>query len=73
MTKAQFKTLQHHYKRFRKHQMDVANDGGGCLTTYPEGRTELSYASAPYGEHAYSAFMSARRHIHFMSVHGMKA
>lgn len=36
------------------------------LTTFFDSkRTELSFASAPYGEHALSAFMSAKRAIHF--------
>ena len=73
MKKSEKRALQHHFKRFRQHQMNVAADGGGTLTTFPGGRTELTFASAPFGEHALSAFMSAKRHIHFMRSHGVKA
>jgi len=58
--------LKHHFKRFRKHQMDIANNDGGMLTVFPSGRTELTFASAPFGEHAISALMSAKQHIAFM-------
>lgn len=54
------------YHQFRRHQRDVQVSGGGVLTVYPEGRTELSYASAPYGEHAISAFTAAKRHAAFL-------
>ena len=58
--------VKHHFKRFRAHQMKVANSGGGMLTIFPSGRTETTFASSPFGEHALSALMSARRHIAFM-------
>ena len=58
--------LQHHYKRLRLHQWRIYTDGSGCLTTYPCGKTELSYGSAPYGEHALSAITVARSHINFI-------
>lgn len=58
--------VKYHFKQFRDHQNKVWSDGGGTLTTYPSGRTELSYASAPYGEHALNAIASARRHIAFL-------
>ncbi|RWL22523.1 MAG: hypothetical protein EOR63_32310 [Mesorhizobium sp.] len=58
--------VKHHYLQFRAHQRKVSSDGGGMLTRYPSGRTEKSYASAPYGEHALSAFISAKRHIAFL-------
>ncbi|MCP4127316.1 MAG: hypothetical protein GY753_09670 [Gammaproteobacteria bacterium] len=60
------KTLQHHFRAERKHQMDIANDGGGSLEVFPNGRTELSFGSAPFGEHALSAFVSAKGQIAFM-------
>ena len=63
--------IRQEFKKARKHQMKVATDGGGCLTVYPDGKTELSYASAPYGEHAYSAYMQAIRSVHFQESHGL--
>lgn len=54
----------HYYRQHRAHQMKVYADGGGTMTTYPSGRVELSYGAAPYGEHALSAFLAARRSIH---------
>lgn len=59
--------LKRHYIEHRRHQMKIANDGGGAITIYQSGRTELSYASAPYGEHALSAYMAAKRHMHYAS------
>ena len=48
------------FKAFRAHQRQVAAEGGGTLTNYLDsGRTEVTYASATYGEHAVSAFWSA--------------
>ncbi len=58
--------LTHYYRYFRNHQRDVINEGGGAITVYPTGRTELSYGSAPYGEHAISALLSAKHHINFL-------
>jgi len=55
----------HYYRQFRAHQHAVAMDGSGSLTVYPSGRTETSYGSAPYGEHALSAYLSAKCHIAF--------
>ena len=57
--------LLQYYRRQRAHQRNVWITGG-MLTTYPDGRTELSYASAPYGEHALSAITAARATVHFM-------
>lgn len=54
-------TVANLYQKYRQHQRNVQTAGGGTLTTYPDGRTELSYASAPYGEHAVSALAQARR------------
>lgn len=54
------------YWKERDHQRKVQVTGGGMLTTYPSGRTELSYGSAPYGEHAISAWAAARRHVAFV-------
>lgn len=54
------------FKKFRDHQRKVAADGGGSLTRFLDsGRTEWTYASAPYGEHAVSAFRSAISQQHF--------
>jgi len=54
------------YKEFRAHQRNLQIAGGGCLTVYQSGRTELSYASAPYGEHALAAFSAAKSHVAFL-------
>ena len=58
------------YRENRAHQRAVQLSGGGCLTVYPNGRTELSYASAPYGEHAVAAFASARQSVAFLARQG---
>ena len=58
----------HYFKQVRAHQARVAASGGGSLTTYPSGRTERSYASAPYGEHALAAWASAKREVFFRAV-----
>ena len=55
------------YHQFRAHQRKVCTAGRGCLTVYPSGRTEMTYASAPYGEHAMSAIASARSHKAFLA------
>lgn len=57
--------LRQEYFNYRAHQAKVATEGGGCLTVYPSGRTEMSYASAPYGEHALSALSAARQMLSF--------
>lgn len=54
------------FKKFRNHQRVIAANGGGALTTLRDsGRTEITFASAPYGEHAVSAFWSAIAHQNF--------
>jgi len=41
--------------------MKIANGGGGTLTIFSDGRKpQLSFASAPFGEHALSAFTQAK-------------
>lgn len=59
--------LENLYQQFRRHQREVANEDRGMLTMYPSGRTEMSYGSAPYGEHALSALASARAHVAFLN------
>lgn len=59
--------VKHLYRHFRDHQRAVVLRGG-MLTTYPSGRTELTYGSAPYGEHALAAYASAKRHVAFMNT-----
>jgi hypothetical protein len=56
--------VAHYYREARDHQRQIQADGGGCLTTFPSGRTELTHG-ASYGEHAISAFLSAKRHVAF--------
>lgn len=53
------------FRHFRNHQKSLWN-GGGMLTTFPSGRTERTFASAPFGEHAKSAWINAKRHAHFV-------
>lgn len=55
----------HYYKQARAHQAAVMAMGGGTVTRYQSGRTEMSYAAAPYGEHALSAYLQAKRSIYF--------
>lgn len=62
--------LAHYYKHFRQHQQNVIVKGGGMLTTFPSGRTELSYASSAYGCHALSAWQSAKWHSRSMDRYG---
>ena len=59
------KILLAHYQQNRAHQVSVWADGGGMITTDPNGRVEMSYGSAAYGFHAAAALQSARSHIHF--------
>jgi len=72
MKKSEFRVLTHWFKHFRQHQRDVMAEGGGMVTTFPSGRTELSFASAPFGEHALSAWLAAKSHVHFLKRHGIK-
>lgn len=53
--------LAREYHHQRAHQAATY----GSLTTYPSGRTEYSAGSAPYGEHALSAYMAAKRMLYF--------
>jgi hypothetical protein len=53
------------YRVARAHQKRLAADDSGTLTVYPSGRTERSYASAPYGEHALAAWWSAKSALAF--------
>lgn len=50
----------HYYKQARAHQRKCQTEGLGSLTVYASGRTERAYGSAPYGEHALSAYSQAR-------------
>jgi hypothetical protein len=52
--------LAHAFRKQRAHQMKVAANGGGVLTTFPSGRTERTFASAEFGFHAVAAFNAAR-------------
>ena len=58
------------YRHFRQHQQNVINQGGGMLTTFPSGRTELSYGSSAYGCHALSAWPSAKWHARSLDRYG---
>lgn len=52
--------LRREYAYNRAHQRKAEADDVYGLTVYPSGRTEKTYGSAPYGEHALSAWTSAR-------------
>jgi len=56
----------HYYRQKRIHQNDIYVSGGGTEThLFESGKVELTYASAPYGEHALSAYLSAIQSIAF--------
>jgi len=58
--------IQHYYKAARDWQREVYANGGGMITSFTDGTaSQLSYASAPYGEHALSALTSAKAQIAF--------
>lgn len=59
------RSVAHFYKLNRAHQRASAAKGGSMLTIFESGRTELSFGGAPYGEHALSAFMAAKRELAF--------
>ena len=52
--------LIHEYRKRRQHQLSVYPS---CETRLPNGKVELTAASAPYGEHALSAYRSAKSYI----------
>jgi len=55
----------HYYRSERAHQMAVYPS---CVTTYQNGKTELTAASSPYGEHALCAYRSAKRSVAFAAL-----
>lgn len=48
------------FKAERARQRKIANGGGGMLTRFPSGRTELTFGASAFGCHALSAMQSAR-------------
>jgi len=64
-------SILHYYKHFRQHQNDCltnVDQGGGTYFKLPNGkwfRKEITGGGAAEGQHAYAAYMSARRRIHF--------
>lgn len=58
--------LLHHFKRFRRHQMETYSMKGDFVN----GRNtrEFSGGGAAVGHHAMAAFWQAKRHIHFMQT-----
>lgn len=59
-------SILHYYRAARDWQRTVIADGGGMITSFTDGTaSQLSYASAPYGEHALSALASAKGQISF--------
>ena len=60
------KDILNQYRKNRKHQFDICNDGGGMITTHVDsGKVDRSYGGAVYGFHAASAYDMARSHINF--------
>ncbi|MEE9302574.1 MAG: hypothetical protein V3U84_02205 [Thiotrichaceae bacterium] len=59
------KTLLHHYKRFRAHQM--ATYGNSGLHFKGVDQRQYTGGGALYQCHAIAAYQSARRHIYFMA------
>jgi len=64
------KAILHHYRRFRRHQIETYGLDGQHRWDDKQGKyvsaRQFTGGGAAYGEHAYAAYNSARRHIHFM-------
>lgn len=55
--------LIHHFRRLRKHQLDTYGNSG--LFIDGKDAREFTGGGAAYGQHAYAAFLGAKRTIHF--------
>jgi hypothetical protein len=54
------------FRHFRDHQRRLMANDAFMLTTFADGRaSQRTFASAPFGEHALSAFLAAKRQIAF--------
>ena len=64
------KEIEHHYKRYRKHQNDTYGDSG----IYMNGKSlrQFTGGGACYGCHAIAAYLSAKSHIHFINNYRKK-
>lgn len=58
------RTVKHHYRRFRQHQLDTY--GNSRLYINGVDQRQFTGGGAFYGHHAIAAYASARQHIHFM-------
>lgn len=60
--------IQHHYRRYRRHQAETYDPDGNCFVTLSDGRqiaTEHGTGGgAPYQEHALAAYTAARLAVH---------
>ncbi len=57
-------SILHHYKRFRSHQLETYGNSNIFIDGVDQ--REFVGGGAAYGEHAIAAYLSARRHLHFM-------
>ena len=55
--------VMHHYRRYRRHQLATYGNSG----LYVDGvdQRQFTGGGAAYGYHAYAAWLSAKRTIHF--------
>lgn len=64
MVKAIRADVAHHYRRFRRHQLETYGNSG--LHIGGVDQREFTGGGAAYGFHAVAAYQSARAHIHFV-------
>jgi hypothetical protein len=65
MTAANRTAVAHHYKRYRRHQLDTY---GISVEIFRDGvdQRQFTGGGAAYGWHAYAAYLSAKSHLHFV-------
>ena len=62
--------ILHYYRHARQHQLATYGDSG----LYIAGRSARQFTGggACYGQHAYAAYIAAKRHRHFLQVNTRK-
>lgn len=60
------KAIAHHYRRFRAHQIETYSTNG--LHVEGVDQRQFTGGGAAYGYHALAAYLSAKRHLHFIST-----
>lgn len=60
------KALEHHYRRYRQHQLDTYGLGGEHINGV--NTRKFTGGGAAYGCHALAAYNSAKGHIHLMDT-----